>query len=157
MLKCTNKGHLIIRLHVMPYLNAFPHSSLISFFFLIIAQYWTTILSAWVFSFAVLCLVAQLYPTLCNPIDCSPPSSSVHWDFPGKNTGMDCHFLLQGIFPTEGSNLGLLHCRQILYCLSHQGVTFPSDAMLKPKQPLWPIQQISLCVSHCPCLLAEVL
>ena len=42
------------------------------------------------------------------------------WDFPGKNTGVGCHFLLQGIFLTQGSNPGLLHCRQILY-LSHQG------------------------------------
>ena len=37
------------------------------------------------------------------------------WDSPGKNTGVGCHFLLQGIFPTQGSNPGLLHCRQILY------------------------------------------
>ena len=37
------------------------------------------------------------------------------WDFPSKNTGVGCHFLLQGIFPTQGSNLHLLHCRQILY------------------------------------------
>ena len=36
------------------------------------------------------------------------------WDFPGKITGVDCLFLLQGIFPTQGSNTGLLHCRQIL-------------------------------------------
>ena len=43
------------------------------------------------------------------------------WDFPGNSTGVDCYFLLQGIFPTQGSNLGLLHCRQILYHLSHQG------------------------------------
>ena len=42
------------------------------------------------------------------------------WDFPGKNTGVGCHFLLQGIFPTQGSNLGLLHCRQTLHHLSHQ-------------------------------------
>ena len=40
---------------------------------------------------------------------------------PGKNTGVGCHFLLQGIVPTQGSNPGLLHCRQILYLLSHQG------------------------------------
>ena len=40
------------------------------------------------------------------------------WNFPGKSTGVGCHFLLQGIFPTRGSNLGLLHCRQTLYCLS---------------------------------------
>ena len=38
------------------------------------------------------------------------------WDFPGKNTGMGCHFLLQGIFPTQGSNVRLLHCSWMLYC-----------------------------------------
>ena len=43
------------------------------------------------------------------------------WNFPGNSTGVDCHFLLQGIFPTQGSNPGLLHCRQMLYRLSHQG------------------------------------
>ena len=43
------------------------------------------------------------------------------WDSPGKKTGAGSHALLQGIFPTQGSNLDLLHCRQILYCLSHQG------------------------------------
>ena len=42
-------------------------------------------------------------------------------DSPGKNTGVGCHALLWGIFPTQGSNPGLPHCRQILYCLSHQG------------------------------------
>ena len=41
---------------------------------------------------------------------------------PGKSTGVGCHFLLQGIFPTQKSNPGLLHCRQILYHLSHQGI-----------------------------------
>ena len=49
------------------------------------------------------------------------PSSSVHGDSPGKNTRMGCHALLQGIFPTQGSNPGLLHCRWILHHLSHQG------------------------------------
>ena len=43
------------------------------------------------------------------------------WNFPGKSTGVGCHFLLQGIFQTQGSNLGLLHCRQVLYHLSYQG------------------------------------
>jgi len=42
------------------------------------------------------------------------------WDSPGSNTGVGCHSLLQGIFPTQGLNLGLLHCRQI-YHLSNQG------------------------------------
>ena len=43
------------------------------------------------------------------------------WDFLGKSTGVGCHFLHQGIFPTQGSNPGLPHCRQTLYHLSHQG------------------------------------
>ena len=43
------------------------------------------------------------------------------WDSPGKNTGMGSHSLLQGIFPTQGLNLGVLHCGQILYHLRHQG------------------------------------
>ena len=43
------------------------------------------------------------------------------WDFPGKNTGVGCHALLQGIFPTQGLNPSLPHCRQILNCLSHRG------------------------------------
>ena len=43
------------------------------------------------------------------------------WDFPGKNTGMGCHALLQGIFPTQGLKLCLLYCTQILYPLSHLG------------------------------------
>ena len=49
----------------------------------------------------------------------SPPGSSVH-GIPDKNTGVGCHFLLQGILPTQGSKPGLLHYRQILYQLSHQ-------------------------------------
>ena len=53
--------------------------------------------------------------------DCSPPGSYVHGNSPGKNTGMGCHVLLQGIFPTQRSNPGFLHCRQILYQQCHQG------------------------------------
>ena len=67
------------------------------------------------------CSVTQLCLTLCNPMDCSPRGSSVLGDSPGKNTGVGCHALLQGIFPTQGLNPGLPHCRQILYRLSHQG------------------------------------
>ena len=43
------------------------------------------------------------------------------WNSPGKNTGVGCHALLQGIFPTQGSNPGFPYCRHILYHLSHQG------------------------------------
>ena len=55
----------------------------------------------------------QLCLTLCDRIDCSPPGPSVHGDSPGKNTGVGCHALLQGIFPTQGLNPGLL-------CLLHR-------------------------------------
>ena len=53
-----------------------------------------------------------------NPVDCNhqaPPSMG----FSGKNTGVGCHFLLQGIFPNQGSNPGLPHCRQTLYRLNY--------------------------------------
>ena len=60
--------------------------------------------------------VAQLCPTLCDPMD-----YIVHGNSPGQNTGVGSLSLLQGIFPIQGSNPGLLHCRQILYQLSHKG------------------------------------
>ena len=62
-----------------------------------------------------LCLDAQSCPTFCNPMNYSLPGSSVHGASPGKNTGVICHALLQGIFPIQGWNPGLLHCRRILY------------------------------------------
>ena len=68
----------------------------------------------------VLCLVAQSCPTLLTPMGCSLLGSSAHGDSPGKNTGGGCHALLQGIFPIQGLNLGLPHCKHILYHLSHR-------------------------------------
>ena len=65
--------------------------------------------------------VAQSCPTLCNPMDYSPSRLLFLWNSPGKNFGVGCHFLLQGIFLTQGLNPGLLHCRQLLYNLTHQG------------------------------------
>ena len=59
---------------------------------------------------AVLCLVAQPCPPLCDPMDCRPPGSSAHGDSPGKHTGARCHALLQGIFPTQGFDPGLPCC-----------------------------------------------
>ena len=47
---------------------------------------------------------------LCDPMDCSPPGSSVHGGAPGKDTRVSCHALLQGIFLTQGLNPGLPHC-----------------------------------------------
>ena len=64
--------------------------------------------------------VVQQCPTLCDPMGQST-RPFCPWDFPSKSTGVGCHFLLQRIFLTQGSNPGLLHYRQILYCLSHQG------------------------------------
>ena len=52
--------------------------------------------------------------TLCDPTGCSPPGSCP-WDLLGKNTGVGCHFLLQGIFLTQGLKACLLHCRWVLY------------------------------------------
>ena len=69
----------------------------------------------------ITCLVAQSCLILCNPMDYSLPASSVHRDSPGKNTEVGCHALLQGIFSTQWSNPGLLHCRWILYQLSYEG------------------------------------
>ena len=57
---------------------------------------------------AVLIRITQVQ-LFCNPMHCSPPGSSVHGDSPGKNTGVGCHALPQGIFQTQGSNPGLLH------------------------------------------------
>ena len=54
-------------------------------------------------------------------MDCSPPGSSVHGIFPGENTGVGCPALLQGIFPTRGLNLCLLHWQVGYLPLSHQG------------------------------------
>ena len=66
-------------------------------------------------------MCAWLCPTLCDPVDCSLPGSSVRGNSPGKDTGVGCYFLLQGIFPTPGSNSGLLYFRWTLYHLNHQG------------------------------------
>ena len=58
---------------------------------------------------SVMCVHAQSFLTLCNPMDCSLPGSSFPWSFPDKNTVVGCHFLLQDIFQTQGSNPRLLH------------------------------------------------
>ena len=60
-------------------------------------------------------MTTQSCPILCGPMGYSP------WNFPGQNTGVGTLSLLQGIFPTQGSNPGLPHCRHIIYQLSHKG------------------------------------
>ena len=73
---------------------------------------------------------------LCDPMDCN----LCPWDSLGKNTGVGCHCLLQGIFPSQGLNLGLPHCRQILYRLSHQGSPRESISCyphIHTRNPIW--------------------
>ena len=91
------------------------------------------------------------FPLVCAVLSCSvpafarPPGSSVHGDSPGKNNGVGCHAFLQGIFPTQGLNPGLPHCRRILYHLSHQGspwilawVAYPfSRGSSQPRNRSW--------------------
>ena len=67
-------------------------------------------------------LVSQSCPTLSDPMDCSPPSRLLcAWDSPGKNTGVGCHALLQGIFPTRALNTCLLHWQTDSLPLGHLG------------------------------------
>ena len=77
--------------------------------------------------------MCSFFQVPCAMLSCSIMSDSATWwtvacqaplsmgDSPGKNAGVGCHAILQEIFPTQGLNPGLQHCRQILYCLSHQG------------------------------------
>ena len=88
-------------------------------------------------------LVAQLCPTLCNPMSYSSPGSYVHDDSSGKKTGVSCHALLQGISPTQGLNSGLPHCRWILYQLSHQGSPLIVYPLLRPPQVRATLERIT--------------
>ena len=67
------------------------------------------------------------------------------WDFPGRNTGVGCHFLLQGIFLTQGLNPGLLHCTQMLYCLSHQEVMGPDVKPIASRHLLYRTERFAWC------------
>ena len=116
--------------------------------------------------------LAQLCLTLCYPMDCSPPGFSYSWNFPGKSTGVGWHFLLQGMFLAQGSNLGLLHWRQMLlpseppgkpnkaksFCkeLVQLGLTLPFKKiplLLKKKKLLmWCITLIDLRILKNPCI-----
>ena len=98
----------------------------------------------------VLCLVSRSCPILCDLMDCSPPGPSVQGGSPGKNTAVGCHPLLQGIFPTQGSNPGLSHCKWILYCLSQWGSLGIPEWVAYPfsRGSFWPRNQIGVsCVA----------
>ena len=81
-------------------------------------------------------ILPQLTLTLCDPMDCSLPDFTIHGIFPGRSAGVGCHFLLQGIFPTQGLNPGLPHCRQMCYHLSHQGSHYKFSIIIKKKKKL---------------------
>ena len=67
-----------------------------------------------------LCVSYSVVSNSLRPHGLYPASLLCPWSFPGKSTGVGCHFLLWGIFPSQGSNSVLLHCSQILYHVSHQ-------------------------------------
>ena len=92
----------------------------------------------------------QSCPTLCDPMDCSPPGSSVNGILQARNTGVSCHTLLQRIFPTQGSNLlcllQLLHRRRILYLWATQEALYLIVRRQRWSDELcqWPDQGTSL-------------
>ena len=106
----------------------------------------------------MLCLVAQSCLTLFNPMDGSPPgySFSVHGDSPGRNTGEGCHALLQRIFPTQGLNPDLPHCRQFLYCLSHHGSSRILEGAACPFSRHLLTQESSQALLHCRQILSQL-
>ena len=67
------------------------------------------------------CISHSVMSNSLQPSGLKPTRLPCPWNSPSNNTGVDSHSLLQGIFLTQGSNLGLLPCRQLLYRLSHQG------------------------------------
>ena len=124
----SDKGKDILtgiqRFHCMSHLSYWSFSFLALYFGLTCEpSFLTSVFDLWLFCFvlflnlnAVLCAVlSQSVVTLCDLMDCSLPGSSFHGDSQGKNPGVGFHALLQGIFPTQGSNLCFLLGRQILY------------------------------------------
>ena len=83
-------------------------------------QFFTTS-STWEAQSTICVLSRSVVSNSLQPMDCNTPGPSAHGDSPGKNARDGCHALLQRIFPTQGSSPGLLHYKQILYRLSHQG------------------------------------
>ena len=104
----------------------------------------------------MLYLVIQLCLTLCNLMDYSLPGSSVHRDSPGKNPGVDFHALLRGIFPNQRSNMGLPHCRQILYHVSHQGSPRILEGSLYLLKGIFPTQELNQDLLHCRRILSQL-
>ena len=85
------------------------------------------------------CVSCSVVPGSLQPHGLQPTRLLSLWDFPGKNTGVGSHFLLQEILQSQGLSPGLLHCRQVLYPLSYQG---SPRALQIPKSP------VTLLLSH---------
>ena len=104
------------------------------------------------------CLATKSCSTLCNPMDCSPPGSSLHGIFPGENTGVGCCFHLQRIFLTQGWKPRLLYCEGILLdCVTWEAPSHPSSnssfmetIVIKslPNFGSYVIKYFCTCVSH---------
>ena len=93
----------------------------------------------------------QSCPTLCNPMDCSLPGASVHGIL-RQEYWSGYHFLFQGIFPTQGSNLHLLHCRQILYHWASKEALIISSWVLRLlafRLKLTPLALLGLVLTDC--------
>ena len=89
--------------HTQP-LTPPPHCTSFSYHLTVAPRDTLTQLFAYRNDCAVLCLVTQSWLTLCDPMEHSPPGSSVYGESPGKNTGVGCHALLQGNFQIQGLN-----------------------------------------------------
>ena len=104
-------------------------------------------------SFSHIWLFATLWTGDCQ----APLSKEFTWQ---ENPGVCCHSLLLGIFPTQGSNPGLLHCRQILYCLGHQGIEQFANFGFRKSWETWKLKlsslSLSVCPSHIPSLLPSL-
>ena len=103
------------------------------------------------------CLVIQSCPTLCNPMDCSPPGFSVHGILQARILEWVAMSTSSRGFPTQGSNSGILHCRWILYHLSHQGslkYLEQHECLPQQKCQAWPSFITSLLVTLLVCYAA---
>ena len=97
--------------------------------------------------------VDQSCSTLCNPTDCNLTRLLCPWNFPGTSTRAGCQVLLQGIFLTQGSKLGLPHCRQTLYHQSHQGsqIIFSIFLLSTKFHPLISVSSLNSFIPSTPC------
>ena len=83
------------------------------------------------------CVSRQLCLTVCDPMNCSLPGSTVHGFLQARILELVANSLLQGIFPSQGLNSGLLHCRQMRYHLRHQRNSKYLTHSIKRKATVW--------------------